>query len=115
MLAEKFYISIYEPEYDRTSFLEDLKPNANREVEANFISSIWAAREFDCLADAQCFCKVLVSKYVKHFTYCKTQMIDDNDRDKLEVQLLQRSDSIKSTLFPIWGVSLLNNNEVIVA
>ena len=114
MLAEKFYISIYEPEHDRTSFLEDLKLNANREAEANFTSSIWAAREFDCLADAQCFCKVLISNYVKHFTYDKMQTINDSDRDKLEVQILQNSGTNKSTLFPIWGVSLLNNSEVIV-
>jgi len=114
MLAEKFYISIYEPEHDRTSFLEDLKPNANREVEANFTGSIWAAREFDCLADAQCFCKVLISNYVKRFVYQYNQVIDDSNRQYVEVQLHQTGGEKKEEPFAIWGVSCLNNNEVII-
>lgn len=115
MLDEKYYISVYEPQLDRTLFFDEIKPNANGEIEANFIRDYWRAAAFDDLPDAQCFCKVLISNYVKRFVYQHSQAIDDSNRQYVEVQLCQ-TDSWKKKAepFAIWGVSLLNNNEVII-
>lgn len=115
MLDEKYYISVYEPQFDRTSFFNEIKPNANGEIEANFSCDYWRAAAFDDLPDAQCFCKVLISNYVKRFVYQYSQTIDDSNRQYVEVQLHQTDGGKKKAEpFAIWGVSLLNNNEVII-
>lgn len=114
MVNENYYITIYESESDKTLYFEELKPNSNGEPVANFKEGCCGAATFDSLADAQCFCKVLLSKYVKRLTLHRMQDINDSNRQNLEVCLRQYDGRTAAEPFGIWGVSCLNNNEVFV-
>ena len=101
---DSYFITAYDAANDDTLYLELLRPNIKGIVEAVFTPLVCAGKRFDSLADAQAFCKILVSNYVKNFKLDRT-LLPDDIKNTLEVAMCITDCRKYTRPFPIWSIN----------